>query len=149
MERYEDITGNTYCDLLVVGKERRNKSFRWLCKCLVCENIVKKTRIDLTTNAGVHHNVYHDENREKKKVKKANKVSKQTTPTLCWSCQNYYNGCSWSSRDPVTDKIMYKPVEGWEATPTVLINGSYNGKKDTARSYLVTYCPLYNEDKKK
>lgn len=34
---------------------------------------------------------------------------------LCADCANACGGCSWSALDPITNKPMFKPVEGWDA----------------------------------
>lgn len=47
--------------------------------------------------------------------------------TLCWSCYNCYNGCSWSRN--------FTPVKGWKA--------EYNKTMD---SYNVITCPKYIEE---
>lgn len=47
---------------------------------------------------------------------------KRANDTLCWSCKNYYNGCSWSK--------SFEPVEGWKA-------------KKTKMGYLVLECPKF------
>lgn len=54
--------------------------------------------------------------------------------TLCWQCANY-SRCSWA------DGV---PVEGWEATPTVVRD--YDGD---FKSYLVRKCPLFKPDAKR
>lgn len=41
------------------------------------------------------------------------------TSQPCWTCQNYYGGCSWTARDPATGQLQFKPVEGWEAVHRV------------------------------
>lgn len=67
-----------------------------------------------------------------------------TKNTLCWSCQhavpNYdgTRGCSWSREG--------KPVEGWDADPTVIRGYRYT---DDARSYHVKACPQFLEDEER
>lgn len=50
-----------------------------------------------------------------------------TRGTLCWQCQNYINGCSWSR------SCGTKPVEGWEAVQEGI-------------SYTVIKCPEFIQD---
>ena len=53
---------------------------------------------------------------------------------LCWTCQNYVNGCSWSKNGV--------PVPGWTATQTPRI---YRGK-EIGINYRVHKCPRYLPD---
>lgn len=53
--------------------------------------------------------------------------------TLCWDCHNSTGGCSWSSE--------FKPVDGWEAIPTVIKNGKY-----PENSFIVISCPCFIRD---
>lgn len=55
--------------------------------------------------------------------------------TLCWDCAKAVKKCSWSR--------AFKPVKGWEATPSRLKIG--NGK--TVDSYIVHKCPEYVSDR--
>lgn len=63
--------------------------------------------------------------------------------TLCWSCQRATNkpgmGCSWSRKENP------KPVDGWDATPTVL---KHSGYKYSTESFIVHTCPEFLPDKK-
>jgi hypothetical protein len=54
--------------------------------------------------------------------------------TICWSCKFATGGCSWA--------LDGTPVEGWEATKTVL---RCNDRSTT--SYIVRKCPQYKFDK--
>ena len=69
--------------------------------------------------------------------------------TLCWCCANATNdGCSWSAH--------FIPVKGWEATPTIIKEGThtYTSVKDgqmevterNQQSYNVHSCPQFIED---
>lgn len=62
--------------------------------------------------------------------------------SLCWSCANATGGCSWTARDPEPDKIMFKPVEGWEARES-----TFKGYRYECGSYHVMKCPQYRECK--
>lgn len=56
--------------------------------------------------------------------------------TLCWECANSCGGCSWSQE--------FKPVEGWEAEPTIV--------EDTQceyESFNVKSCPQFKPDRKR
>jgi len=59
-----------------------------------------------------------------------NRPSTSHEQQLCWRCKNAVGGCSWSRN--------FKPVEGWIATPSVIIVGSE--KVDT---YFIMKCPQY------
>ena len=52
--------------------------------------------------------------------------------TLCWSCKNCIDGCSWSKK--------FKPVKGWKADKTYI-------PSDGSISYMVHECPKYKLDK--
>lgn len=63
-----------------------------------------------------------------------------TRGTLCWHCQNATNsGCSWSR--------SFKPVEGWEATPTIINQGvrRQTGEHELTESFFVHKCPKFIE----
>ena len=51
--------------------------------------------------------------------------------TLCWDCENYIGGCSWTKD--------FKPVEGWKAEEVTNSNNT-----DT---YLVRECPQFKPGK--
>lgn len=58
--------------------------------------------------------------------------------TLCWKCANAVpdargHGCEWT--------VNYKPVPGWDASPTKLKN-----YKEIDESYLVERCPRFEPD---
>lgn len=77
------------------------------------------------------------------KLKTIQEGSFHYTSQLCWNCRKASggpNGCNWSKR--------FKPVEGWEAIPTVVKNSLGDGKKDMA-SYQIISCPEYDPEKKK
>ena len=57
--------------------------------------------------------------------------------TICWSCENCTR-CSWSKG---------VPVEGWEATPTKIINNTINGEPLITNSFCVHKCPHFKDDK--
>lgn len=58
----------------------------------------------------------------------------QFTPTLCWDCKKYVDGCSWARAG--------KPVEGWEAIPTV----KKQMHLEPLNSFLVLKCPGFERD---
>lgn len=60
----------------------------------------------------------------------------------CYTCQNYAGGCSWTEIDPETDKVRFKPIPGWDATPT---SRSVNGER-IMESYDIRDCPQYVPD---
>jgi len=70
---------------------------------------------------------------EKAKKKKATHAHKQ----LCFTCKNFCNGCSWAR--------SFKPVEGWDATPTVIVNTVTGDNKRISHSYAIRGCPEYEE----
>ena len=63
-------------------------------------------------------------------------------PTLCWKCKNASNsGCSWSKR--------FKPVEGWDATPTTVKEGYLkDGSVRNVDSFNVHTCPKFIQNKR-
>ena len=51
-------------------------------------------------------------------------------------CQDCFNfSCSWHEH--------FKPVDGWNATPTVILEQRDGNNKDKVDSYIVHYCPKY------
>lgn len=52
---------------------------------------------------------------------------------LCWICKNACGGCSWSR--------AFKPVEGWMATPTIILQEDNYIK--LIPSYHITACPEF------
>ena len=61
-----------------------------------------------------------------------------TRGTLCWHCQNACNsGCSWSR--------SFKPVKGWEATPTIIKQGTRTKAENPffTKSFFVHKCPEF------
>lgn len=55
--------------------------------------------------------------------------------TLCWDCAKAaHDGCSWAE--------SLKPVEGWEAVPTV--KQQFRG--EPLHSFLVISCPEFERD---
>jgi hypothetical protein len=96
------------------------------------------------------------ENKPMGRRRKRKQHNKQPTPptihlsTLCWCCAKATTGgCSWSAH--------FIPVKGWEATPTIIKEGTLlkkdeNGKvtRDTTQrlshSYKVHSCPEFIKD---
>lgn len=66
---------------------------------------------------------------------------KTTTGQLCWDCANAYGGCPWTAIDPKTHRPMFRPVPGWDATPTVHI--AKQSKYGNTESYRIRGCPLF------
>ena len=64
-----------------------------------------------------------------------------TTGQLCWDCANAYGGCPWTAIDPKTHRPMFRPVPGWDATPTVHI--TKHSKYGNTESYRIRGCPLF------
>lgn len=64
------------------------------------------------------------------------KISKQ----LCWNCKRT-GGCKGVK--PCPWALAFKPIKGWEATPTVI--REKDGTK--VESYDITECPLFIKDK--
>ena len=58
---------------------------------------------------------------------------------ICWNCKKAYGQCSWSK--------SFKPVEGWEATPTKILSRD-NVKKIVIEtdSFEITSCPLFEDE---
>ena len=55
--------------------------------------------------------------------------------TLCWECSKGVRECQWMSD--------LKPIPGWIAEKTVIINGKRRG----FQSYCVIKCPLFERSK--
>lgn len=64
----------------------------------------------------------------------------KTSKQLCWNCKRT-GGCK--GVEPCPWAAAFKPVKGWEATPTVI--REKDGTK--VESYDVTACPLFIKDK--
>lgn len=63
--------------------------------------------------------------------------SKRKPNTICWLCDNATDGrkCPWVA--------FGKPVEGWKAEPTIILNHDpYHGTMKQ-RSFKVLECPLF------
>lgn len=58
--------------------------------------------------------------------------------TICWKCANACGKCSWSR--------SYKPVEGWDAKATKVVNHSC-GKDIIVDSFKVKHCPQFVKDR--
>jgi hypothetical protein len=59
--------------------------------------------------------------------------------TLCWGCEwaaGKDHKCPWSTK--------FKPVPGWNATPTKIVVNEINYKK-TIHSFFVKECPLFEK----
>ena len=63
--------------------------------------------------------------------------------SLCWECANAYGGCSWTGIDE-TGKVMFQPVEGWDAVETTI---SLGGRR-MDKSYKVISCPEFLREQK-
>lgn len=53
----------------------------------------------------------------------------------CWTFKNCYGGCSWSNGEQ-------KPVEGWDAVPTVKKHYTRNHNY-ILHSFAIRFCPEY------
>ena len=86
--------------------------------------------------------------RKRQRNKRPPTLNPSYLSTLCWCCAKATTGgCSWSAN--------FIPVEGWEATPTVIKEGSTlhidenNNIVDKPRishSFKVHKCPEFIED---
>ena len=65
---------------------------------------------------------------------------------ICADCDNACGGCSWSARDPETNKIRYEPIPGWTAEVSVL---PPSGDAKEVRTYHITDCPLFRRSVRK
>ena len=65
--------------------------------------------------------------------------------TLCWKCKKALGDCSWTKLDEDTTEILFQPVDGWVAEKTSLLMYSYDGTPRHVTSYVVEYCPQYEE----
>lgn len=57
--------------------------------------------------------------------------------SICWYCKNAYAICPWAKN--------FKPITGWEAEPTTILNNS-KGYVCETQSYIVHACPHYAPD---
>ena len=59
------------------------------------------------------------------------------TSTLCWDCKKStaVDDCPWAND--------FTPVEGWDATETILVLHSTRDYKKQDTSYIVHRCPLF------
>ena len=71
-----------------------------------------------------------------KREKKQRKEYFKKPQTICWDCANF-SKCSWANG---------KPVDGWEATPTIIKNVSSVGLVSYTESFIVHSCPCYKDD---
>ena len=64
---------------------------------------------------------------------------------LCWKCQNACGGCPWTEVDPVTKKVRFEPVPGWDAKPVRrwTATGSLRVRME---SYSIKSCPMFVPD---
>lgn len=64
---------------------------------------------------------------------------------LCWKCQNACGGCPWTEVDPVTKKVRFEPVPGWDAKPVRrwTTTGSLRVRME---SYSIKSCPMFVPD---
>ncbi len=86
--------------------------------------------------------------RRRRKSKKERPPQGFPLSTLCWCCEKYAGGCNWSDH--------FLPVEGWEATPTVIKEGIntytrvHSGQIEVTQrishSYKVHSCPEFVQD---
>ena len=81
---------------------------------------------------------YHKRWRDKHKNKSVEEDQRYHL-SLCWSCQNYYGGCSWSDG-------TFTPVDGW-----IAVQSKHKWKqKDSNKKvngWHIFECPLYEKDK--
>jgi hypothetical protein len=61
--------------------------------------------------------------------------------SLCWSSQNYCNGCNWS-------RLPAKPVEGWKVDVKIIKHTS-RGKTTEDEVTKVVSCPEYKQDERR
>lgn len=59
---------------------------------------------------------------------------------ICADCDNACGRCSWSARDPETNKIRYEPVPGWTAEVSIL---PPSGDSKETRTFHITSCPQF------
>lgn len=72
---------------------------------------------------------------EKVKARKKTHAHRQ----LCFSCAKAVCGCSWSK--------CFKPIDGWDATPTKIMNWTDGKRTITTDSYAIRECPEFVPDK--
>lgn len=58
---------------------------------------------------------------------------------LCFNCTKACGRCSWSKE--------HKPIQGWKAVETRIVNIYKNGTKREVKSYEIIYCPEHQLSK--
>ena len=62
---------------------------------------------------------------------------------ICWDCENYCGGCSWTAVDEKTGEVKFVPVPGWK-TKDIRIRTGRNWRVTTQ----IVDCPLFKPDEK-
>lgn len=120
-----------------IGNARKSSEWYWTHKlrnasankkiCPVCGAVVTKKGQAKYCSAKCAYKAELERQKAKRKT-----TTKRKKDTLCWTCQNYSGGCSWSR--------SFTPVEGWEARPT---------KNEQTDSYHVISCPEFIPDEER
>ncbi|MDO5765625.1 MAG: hypothetical protein Q4P84_08010 [Elusimicrobiales bacterium] len=62
---------------------------------------------------------------------------------ICFDCEHYAQGCSWTELDPHTLKPRFEPVPGWTAEKVKLNLGSTKDGARLIETYHITGCPNF------
>lgn len=134
-----DLTGQNFGRLTVLRYANHSKGGKalWLCKCL-CGNEV--------TVAG--HHLRYGSVKSCGCLRGTNRKNKNTA-NICIDCKKASGGCSWSEVDPVTGKILFEPVPGWDAKKVKLRNGqTRKGVPIYIDTYSIKACPLFEKEER-
>lgn len=75
--------------------------------------------------------------------KRFSNVPTSGNANICFDCAKACGGCSWSAVAADGKTLLYKPVEGWTATPTKMIVRKDNGDTQEIETYHITACPEF------
>ena len=66
-----------------------------------------------------------------------------TQTNICMECAKACGGCSWTAVAADGKTLLWKPVEGWTATPVKINVKAEGGKVREIDSYHITACPEF------
>ena len=68
-----------------------------------------------------------------------------TVTQSCMECGKACGGCSWTAVAADGKTLLWKPVEGWTATPVKINVRAEGGKVREIDSYHITACPEFEK----
>ena len=66
-----------------------------------------------------------------------------TQTNICVECAKACGGCSWTAVAEDGKTLLWKPVDGWTATPVKINVRAEGGKVREIDSYHITACPEF------